>query len=84
MHKRRAHPDQELSSTSIEINNNIENRDSTSDKPNDECEISHENSTSIGALDIPIVNTPAAIMIADMDLDDVPIRFCVGLSMLFL
>ncbi|CAF0787970.1 unnamed protein product [Rotaria sordida] len=77
IHKRRAHPDQEmLSLSSSEINNNFDHCDSVSDKPTEQCDLLNENPTPISGLDVPDANTPAAITIAEMDTDDVPIRFC--------
>ncbi|CAF4470083.1 unnamed protein product [Rotaria sp. Silwood2] len=77
LHKRRAHPDQEmLSLSSSEINNNFDHCDSVSDKQIDQCDLLKNNPTLISGLDIQNANTPAAITIAEMDTDDVPIRFC--------
>ena len=59
-----------------EINNNCDQLDSISDKPTDECHLSHNNPESINELEtINTANTPTTITIAEIDTDDVPIRF---------
>jgi len=74
-HKRRAHPDQEITSFSSEINTNSDQMDSISDQPTDQYHLSNENTTSIGESDTQNATTPATITIAEMDTDDVPIHF---------
>ncbi len=74
-HIRRAHPDQEIISLSNEINNNSDQIDSASDKPTNQYHLSNENPTLTDESDTQNATTPPTITIAEMDTDDVPIRF---------
>lgn len=77
MHKRRAHPDPDMSSSSSSETNNCDHIDCVSDKPNEHSDLSNDNPISVGGFDVHTANTPATITIADIDNDDAPIRFCV-------
>ncbi len=64
-------------STLNDINITSDQIDSSCDKTTDQYHSPNGNLTSIDGIDTLNANTPTNVTIAEMDTDDVPIRFCV-------